>query len=67
MRDSNILIVGFQGLAAEVCKNLVLAGVNSVTILETENTTYADLGAHIFLTAEDVGKNVSIGDRIGDL
>jgi ubiquitin-like 1-activating enzyme E1 A len=58
MRDTKILLIGFKSLSAEVCKNLVLAGVQSVTILESETVTYPDLGAHIFLTAEAVGQNV---------
>ncbi len=58
MRDAKVLLAGLRGLNSEVCKNLVLAGVHSVTILEQETTTFPDLGAHLFLTAEDVGKNV---------
>lgn len=55
---ANILLVGFRSLNAEICKNLVLAGVNAVTILDMETTTELDLGSHIFLTSADIGKNV---------
>ena len=58
MRESRILLVGLKGLHSEVCKNLVLAGVNSVTILENETVSAADLGAHLFLTEDALGKNV---------
>ncbi len=65
MREARILLVGFRSLNAEVCKNLVLAGVHSVTILETESATYPDLGAHIFLSVDDVGKNVRCFNELG--
>ena len=58
MRNTKVLLIGFKGLNSEVCKNLVLAGVHSVTILEHENAKYSDLSAHLFLSEKDVGKNV---------
>jgi molybdopterin/thiamine biosynthesis adenylyltransferase len=58
MREARVLLAGLKGLNSEVCKNLVLAGVNSVTILESEVSSFADLGAHLFLTANSVGQNV---------
>jgi molybdopterin/thiamine biosynthesis adenylyltransferase len=60
MREAKVLLVGLKGLNSEVCKNLVLAGVDSVTILESEVTNFPDLGAHLFLTADDVGRNVNV-------
>lgn len=57
MKSSKILLVGFSGLNAEICKNLVLAGVHSVTILEHEITKEEDFETHLFLTHEDLGKN----------
>jgi len=38
-------------------KNLVLAGVKSVTIHDTQNVEIADLGANFYLTPTDVGAN----------
>lgn len=65
MRDSRVLLVGFGSLNAEVCKNLVLAGINHVTILETHTATPEDLGAHIFLEPSHIGSNVSLtGDHV---
>eukprot|EP01117_Protostelium_nocturnum_P012351 TRINITY_DN4552_c0_g1_i1.p1 TRINITY_DN4552_c0_g1~~TRINITY_DN4552_c0_g1_i1.p1 ORF type:complete len:323 (+),score=107.95 TRINITY_DN4552_c0_g1_i1:68-1036(+) len=57
MRDSKVLLIGFKGLNAEVCKNIVIAGINSVTILESGVTSLQDLGSHIFLEYSDVGHN----------
>lgn len=31
---SSVLVVGVSGLGAELCKNIVLAGVKSVTLLD---------------------------------
>ncbi|RUS28327.1 hypothetical protein BC938DRAFT_482013 [Jimgerdemannia flammicorona] len=57
MRNSNILVAGMRALSNEVCKNLVLAGVGAVTILDHAIVSQEDLGAQFFLAAVDVGKN----------
>jgi ubiquitin-like 1-activating enzyme E1 A len=46
-------------LSGEVCKNLALAGVASITLLDHENVTEYDLGAQFFLNEASIGKNVS--------
>ncbi|KAF4619394.1 hypothetical protein D9613_005526 [Agrocybe pediades] len=56
MAASNVLIVGMQGLGVEIAKNIVLAGVKSVTIYDPEPVTVQDLSTQFFLRAEDVGK-----------
>lgn len=58
MRNSSILISGIRGLSNEVCKNLVLAGVGSVTIIDHNIVTEEDLGAQFLITEQDLGKNV---------
>jgi len=57
MRDSKVLLVGFRSLNAEVCKNLVLAGINHVSIMDNQTVELQDLGAHIFLEPQHIGKN----------
>lgn len=57
MRSANILIAGMKGTNAEVCKNLVLAGVN-VTLQDSEVVDIKDLAAQFFIKEDDVGKNV---------
>ena len=64
IRSANILLITVKALANEVAKNLVLAGIGSLTILDHENVTEEDLGAQFFIaqaqSEEDViGKNVS--------
>jgi molybdopterin/thiamine biosynthesis adenylyltransferase len=64
MRTANILIIGMRALANEVAKNLVLAGIGSLTILDSEDVVEDDLGAQFFISEEDVGINVSGLSRI---
>ncbi|KAG2186389.1 hypothetical protein INT43_002827 [Umbelopsis isabellina] len=56
IRNANILIVGVKGLGNEICKNLVLTGIGSLTVLDHEPVTMEDLGAQFFLTEADIGK-----------
>ncbi|KAI9089817.1 hypothetical protein DFS34DRAFT_383186 [Phlyctochytrium arcticum] len=57
MRTARILVAGLNGLGNEICKNLVLAGIGALTILEPETVNPEDLGAQFFLREEDIGKN----------
>ncbi|CAA6656900.1 unnamed protein product [Spirodela intermedia] len=54
---SNVLISGIKGLGAEIAKNLVLAGVKSVTLHDEETVDLWDLSSNFFLSEDDVGKN----------
>ncbi|KAF8742413.1 hypothetical protein AX14_004632 [Amanita brunnescens Koide BX004] len=56
MAASNVLIVGMQGLGVEIAKNVVLAGVKSVTIYDPEPVRVQDLSSQFFLRKEDIGK-----------
>jgi len=57
MQNSSVLISGLKGLGIEVAKNVILSGVKSVTLHDTELVTVADLGAQFFLREEDIGTN----------
>lgn len=54
---SNILVSGMQGLGAEIVKNLVLAGVKSVTLHDEGNVELWDLSSSFVFSEDDVGKN----------
>nr|XP_043607335.1 ubiquitin-activating enzyme E1 1-like isoform X2 [Erigeron canadensis] len=54
---SNVLISGLQGLGAEIAKNLILAGVKSVTLHDEESVELWDLSSNFTLSEDDVGKN----------
>eukprot|EP00003_Mantamonas_plastica_P033310 TRINITY_DN944_c0_g1_i8.p1 TRINITY_DN944_c0_g1~~TRINITY_DN944_c0_g1_i8.p1 ORF type:complete len:1082 (+),score=421.96 TRINITY_DN944_c0_g1_i8:96-3248(+) len=56
LQKSNVLVIGVGGLGIEVAKDIALAGVNSLTIVDETPTTIQDLGAQFFLREEDVGK-----------
>lgn len=59
MRNSSVLVYSFRGVAAEITKNIVLAGVGNVTLLDERDVEEMDLGANYFLREEEVGKKVS--------
>lgn len=55
IRSANVLLVTVKALANEIAKNLVLAGINSITIVDHEVVTAVDFGAQ-FLLSEDEGQ-----------
>ncbi|KAK5944666.1 E1 ubiquitin-activating protein aos1 [Knufia obscura] len=57
IRNANILLIGMKALGNEIAKNLVLAGIGSLTILDHENVVEEDLGSQFLITEDDVGKN----------
>ncbi len=58
MRKSRLLLIGVNGLANEVAKNLVLAGIGRLTLADGQTVKAQDLGAQFFLRESDIGKNV---------
>ncbi|WPH00734.1 Hypothetical protein R9X50_00356400 [Acrodontium crateriforme] len=56
IRRANILLISLRALGTEIAKNLTLAGVSSLTIIDDDLVTEEDLGAQFFLRQEDVGK-----------
>ncbi|KAK4135310.1 hypothetical protein BT67DRAFT_440976 [Trichocladium antarcticum] len=62
IRNANILIITMRALGNETAKNLVLAGIGSLTVLDSKTITEADFGSQFFLSAEDtpVGTNRAV-------
>ena len=58
MRKANILLITMKALGNEVAKNLVLAGIGSLTVLDPDAVTQSDVATQFFVTEEDIGKNV---------
>lgn len=56
MACSDVLVWGLRGLGIEVAKNVILAGVKSVTIYDKGAVEIQDLSAQYFLATEDVGR-----------
>jgi len=57
MNNSNVLICGLGGLGVEIAKNVILGGVKSVCVQDTQNATYMDLASQYYLSEKDIGKN----------
>ncbi|MCJ1481839.1 hypothetical protein MMC06_001998 [Schaereria dolodes] len=57
LRTADILLINFQALANEVAKNLVLAGIGSLTISDDQFVTDGDLGAQFFISEQHIGMN----------
>jgi ubiquitin-like 1-activating enzyme E1 A len=60
LRAARVLLIGLDGFGAEIAKNIILAGVNSVTFLDHRNVTKLDRCSQFFAPKEDIGKNVKI-------
>lgn len=45
--DCDVLVSGMRGLGAEIAKDVVLAGPRSVTIRDTNVTSWADLSSQV--------------------
>ncbi|KAF7722057.1 SUMO-activating enzyme subunit 1 [Apophysomyces ossiformis] len=60
IRDSHILVAGIRAISNEALKNLALAGVGSITLLDHGIVREEDLGAQFFLTHADIGKNRAV-------
>lgn len=57
MARSNVLVVGMNGLGVETAKNVALAGVKTLTIMDHRAATELDRGSQFYVGAEDVGSN----------
>ena len=58
LRTANILLIGIKALGNEIAKNLVLAGIGSLTVVDDQVVTEDDLGAQFFITEQHIGMNV---------
>jgi len=56
MRNATILVVNLRATATEAIKNMVLAGIGKLLILDSEPVAEEDLGAGFFFRDEDVGR-----------
>jgi len=55
LKDLNILILGVRGVGIETAKNLILTNVGSVTLVDDEVCTIADLGTNFYIKEGHVG------------
>jgi len=59
LRKAKILLIGIQGFGAEICKNIILAGVKSITLLDSGVVTDEDACSQFLAPRDQLGKNVS--------
>ncbi|KAJ8661405.1 hypothetical protein O0I10_002671 [Lichtheimia ornata] len=56
MSVAHVLVVGLKGLGVEIAKNVILAGVKSVTLYDKTPATISDLSAQFYLRQDEVGQ-----------
>ena len=56
MAASNVLICGLDGVGVEIAKNVILAGVKSVTLLDDTPASWMDMGAQFYVREADLGQ-----------
>ncbi|XP_039496078.1 SUMO-activating enzyme subunit 1 [Drosophila santomea] len=57
LRTAKILIAGLCGLGAEITKNIILSGVNSVKLLDDKNVTEEDFCSQFLAPRESLNSN----------
>lgn len=57
LRASRLLVAGMRGLGAEVVKNLVLAGIKSLTMMDHEELTKEDGDSQFLAPRDKIGTN----------
>eukprot|EP00245_Coleochaete_scutata_P003708 TRINITY_DN15555_c0_g1_i1.p1 TRINITY_DN15555_c0_g1~~TRINITY_DN15555_c0_g1_i1.p1 ORF type:complete len:1059 (+),score=200.70 TRINITY_DN15555_c0_g1_i1:45-3179(+) len=55
--SSNVAVIGARSLGAEVSKNLLLAGIRSLLLVDGGQVEAGDLAAHFLLGESDMGQN----------
>lgn len=57
------MIAGLNGLGAEISKNIILAGVKSVTFLDHRNVSQLDFTSNFFVSRDQLGNNRAEASR----
>ena len=57
MAASDVLLVGLNGTGVEVAKNVILAGVRSVTLLDDSAVSSLDLSSQFYCGDGDIGRS----------
>lgn len=55
-----MLLINIRALGSEIAKNILLSGINSLTILDDGLVTEEELVKNFLLSRDSVGKKVSI-------
>ena len=57
LRSTDVLMAGMGCLGAEICKNIVLTGVRSVTLLDHRTLTSSDIPGQFMAPCDALGQN----------
>uniref|UniRef100_A0A8C9SEE6 E1 ubiquitin-activating enzyme n=1 Tax=Scleropages formosus TaxID=113540 RepID=A0A8C9SEE6_SCLFO len=57
MKKADVLIAGMRGLGVEIAKNVILAGVKSVTVQDEGIASWEDLSSQFYLEESSIGQN----------
>lgn len=60
LRRANVLLIGIKALGTEIAKNLVLAGVGTLTVLDGEVVSEEDLGSQFLVNESQIGQNRAV-------
>ncbi|XP_019352556.1 ubiquitin-like modifier-activating enzyme 7 isoform X1 [Alligator mississippiensis] len=63
LASTSVLVSGMKGLGVEIAKNVILAGVKSVTVHDPGDAQWSDLSSQFFLSENDVGHNRAIASQ----
>lgn len=55
MRSARVLLINLGSIGTEICKNIVLSGFGSLSILDSHKVTEEDLSSQFFVGSSDVG------------
>lgn len=59
MRSFRVLLYGLGGVGAETAKNLILAGIGNITLMDHRVVTKEDISSSFLLSANDMNANVA--------
>lgn len=59
IRNASILLISVKAVGTEIAKNLILNGVQALTIVDDGIVSDDDLGAQYYLRDSDIGFNAS--------
>lgn len=59
LRAANVLLIGVRGLGSEIAKNILLSGINSLTILDDGKVTQAELLKNFLLDRNSEGQKIA--------
>lgn len=57
LRSAKVLLIGLGGFGAEIAKNVILAGVKAITLLDHKNATIEDTCSQFLIPHDQIGKN----------